>query len=146
MWRLAFRVLQPMSVLTADKAKVFWNINAFKYTIVPVACTSIYYFLHHDQHCYPLDDDIPEHELFFSTPKKNGITETAKSILRFIELGIIFTPSLVCLPLYLFESTRGWWLNLFLHAVQKAGIVWIKAFQYLSHRRDIIGEDMARKF
>jgi predicted unusual protein kinase regulating ubiquinone biosynthesis (AarF/ABC1/UbiB family) len=24
--------------------------------------------------------------------------------------------------------------------------VWIKAFQYLSHRRDIIGEDMAGKF
>mgnify|MGYP007132435583 CR=1 FL=1 len=101
-WRLAFRVIQPISILTADKTKVFWNFNTFKYTVIPVACTSLYYFLHHDQHCYPLDEEIPENELFFSTPKKNRIIESAKYVMRFIELGIIFGPSLLCLPLYLF--------------------------------------------
>lgn len=139
MWRLAFRILQPISILTADKSKVFWNFHAFKYTLVPIACTSIYYFLHHNQHCFPLDDDNTECEFLLGPQKKSGIYETVKYIARFIELGIIFTPSLICLPLYLFESTRGWWLNIFLNAVQKAGIVWIKAFQYLSHRRDVIG-------
>ena len=31
-------------------------------------------------------------------------------------------------------------------SVEYAGVVWIKAFQYMSHRRDIIGPDMAEKF
>ena len=47
MWRLAFRIMQPMSVLTADRTKKLWNFRAFKYTLVPLACTSIYYILHH---------------------------------------------------------------------------------------------------
>ena len=37
-------------------------------------------------------------------------------------------------------------MSLLLWAVKRAGIVWIKAFQYLSHRGDIIGEDVAQKF
>lgn len=55
MWRLAFRIVQPVSVLTADKAKVFWNFNTFKYTLVPVACTSLYYLLHQSRNIYPID-------------------------------------------------------------------------------------------
>jgi predicted unusual protein kinase regulating ubiquinone biosynthesis (AarF/ABC1/UbiB family) len=31
-------------------------------------------------------------------------------------------------------------------SIEKAGVVWIKVFQYLSHRRDIIGADMAESF
>lgn len=38
------------------------------------------------------------------------------------------------------------WLDMFVAAVQRAGVVWIKAFQYMSHRRDIIGPQMADKF
>ena len=74
------------------------------------------------------------------------MVETTKYILRFIQLGFIFTPTILCLPLCLFDSTRGLWISIFLNAVQRAGIVWIKAFQYLSHRRDIIGEEMAVRF
>ena len=47
MWRWGLRVIQPLSILTADRAKVFWNFNKFKYTLIPIACTSIYYLLHH---------------------------------------------------------------------------------------------------
>lgn len=35
---------------------------------------------------------------------------------------------------------------MFVRAIERAGVVWIKAFQYLSHRRDIIGAKMAEKF
>lgn len=28
---------------------------------------------------------------------------------------------------------------MFVKSVENAGVVWIKAFQYLSHRRDVIG-------
>jgi predicted unusual protein kinase regulating ubiquinone biosynthesis (AarF/ABC1/UbiB family) len=37
-------------------------------------------------------------------------------------------------------------MSVFLWSIENAGVVWIKAFQYLSHRRDVIGEDMAEKF
>jgi len=47
MWRWGLRVIQPLSVLTADKSKVFWNFNKVKYTLIPIASASIYYFLHH---------------------------------------------------------------------------------------------------
>jgi predicted unusual protein kinase regulating ubiquinone biosynthesis (AarF/ABC1/UbiB family) len=31
------------------------------------------------------------------------------------------------------------WLRVFVKAVERAGVVWIKCFQYMSHRRDMIG-------
>jgi predicted unusual protein kinase regulating ubiquinone biosynthesis (AarF/ABC1/UbiB family) len=55
-------------------------------------------------------------------------------------------PSILMMPLFLFDSTRDFYLNTFLESIKRAGVVWIKAFQYLSHRRDIIGPDMADKF
>lgn len=60
-------------------------------------------------------------------------------ILRFLHLLAIFTPSLLALPLRLFKQTEKVWLGLFVKGVERAGVVWIKAFQYLSHRRDVIG-------
>jgi predicted unusual protein kinase regulating ubiquinone biosynthesis (AarF/ABC1/UbiB family) len=38
------------------------------------------------------------------------------------------------------------WFWVFVRAIERAGVVWIKSFQYLSHRHDIIGEKMAMKF
>lgn len=49
-------------------------------------------------------------------------------------------------PLVLFKKTENLWYDLFVTSVERAGVVWIKAFQYLSHRRDIIGPEMAEKF
>jgi predicted unusual protein kinase regulating ubiquinone biosynthesis (AarF/ABC1/UbiB family) len=37
-------------------------------------------------------------------------------------------------------------MDVFVKAIERAGVVFIKAFQYLSHRRDIIGPEMAAKF
>jgi len=37
-------------------------------------------------------------------------------------------------------------MNAFVKAIEKSGVVFIKAFQYLSHRRDIIGPELADKF
>ena len=145
MHRLAFRVLQPLSVLTADKSKSIWNFNKIKYTFVPVACTSLYYIFHQRQFKHVELEEV-DSECLYDQARKNTVVETTKYILRFIQLGFIFTPTILCLPLCLFDSTRGLWISIFLNAVQRAGIVWIKAFQYLSHRRDIIGEEMAVRF
>jgi predicted unusual protein kinase regulating ubiquinone biosynthesis (AarF/ABC1/UbiB family) len=68
------------------------------------------------------------------------------STLRFFQLLIIFSPVVLTLPLKMFDSTKDYWYDLFVSCVARAGVVWIKAFQYLSHRRDMIGEDMASKF
>ena len=67
-------------------------------------------------------------------------------VLRFFQLAIIFLPPIVLSPLLLFRRTTPYWMDCFVKAIERAGVVWIKAFQYLSHRRDIIGEEMAGKF
>lgn len=48
-------------------------------------------------------------------------------------------PPILLLPLKFFKTTEKIWLNMFVKSVENAGVVWIKAFQYLSHRRDVIG-------
>lgn len=55
-------------------------------------------------------------------------------------------PAIVLFPLSLFKQTKNLWLSLFVRSVEWAGVVWIKAFQYMSHRRDMIGPEMAEKF
>jgi len=49
-------------------------------------------------------------------------------------------PTVLLLPLCLFKRGQEIWLNVFLNGVKRAGLVWIKTFQYLSHRRDILGK------
>ena len=44
-WRLALRIAQPLSVMTADRAKNFWNAKLIKYSLVPGVCTSLFYYL-----------------------------------------------------------------------------------------------------
>lgn len=65
---------------------------------------------------------------------------------RFFHLIAIFLPSILALPLRLFKTTEKLWLRIFVSSVERAGVVWIKAFQYLSHRRDVIGPEMAEGF
>jgi len=55
-------------------------------------------------------------------------------------------PSVLAFPLKLFKFSEKFWLSLFVSAVERAGVVWIKAFQYLSHRRDVLGPEMADSF
>ena len=66
--------------------------------------------------------------------------------LRFIQLLVIFAPTIVLSPLMLFERTQDLWLDIFVKAVERSGVVFIKAFQYLSHRRDIIGPELSSQF
>ena len=63
-----------------------------------------------------------------------------------MQLLVIFAPTIVLSPLLLFEKTQGYWLDMFVKSVERSGVVFIKAFQYLSHRRDIIGPELATKF
>ena len=49
-------------------------------------------------------------------------------------------------PLLLFDTTKHICMDSFVRAVERAGVVFIKAFQYLSHRRDMIGPELAEKF
>ena len=81
--------------------------------------------------------DVEEHLTF---------SEKVKHVLRFLQLIWIFLPAIVTLPLKYFDVGKDTWLDIFVWCVERAGVVWIKAFQYLSHRRDMIGEDMAHKF
>jgi aarF domain-containing kinase len=74
------------------------------------------------------------------------VAEIFMTMVRFFHLLLIFSPVIVTLPLRMFDSTKDWWIDLFVESVARAGVVWIKAFQYLSHRRDMIGEDVAKKF
>ena len=67
-------------------------------------------------------------------------------ILRFMQLLLIFSPVIILSPLLLFQKTRNYWSDLFVKAIERSGVVFIKAFQYLSHRRDIIGPELANKF
>ena len=61
MHRLAFRLLQPLSILAADRSKVLWNFNKFKYTLIPIAGTSIYYLLHQNHFVHiELDEVDPD--------------------------------------------------------------------------------------
>jgi predicted unusual protein kinase regulating ubiquinone biosynthesis (AarF/ABC1/UbiB family) len=69
-----------------------------------------------------------------------------RTFLRFLQLVAIFSPSVLLLPLYFFRWTEDIWFTLFVRTIERAGVVWIKSFQYLSHRRDIIGEKMAMRF
>lgn len=71
------------------------------------------------------------------------LSQRAKTLLRFLHLAMIFVPVALLLPLRLFEMTDRLWCWLFMNAIERAGVVWIKAFQYLSHRRDIIGDRLA---
>jgi hypothetical protein len=137
--------MQPLSILTADRTKILWNVHKVKYALVPIACTSIYYLLHRNSYT-ALGSDEDDFENLYDEVKRSTVIETAKYVLRFVELSIIFTPTILFIPLYLFHNTRDLWLNIFLNAIRRAGIVWIKSFQYLSHRRDVIGEDLANKF
>ena len=59
---------------------------------------------------------------------------------------MIFTPPVLLFPLSFFDKTRDIWLSSLVSAIERAGVVWIKALQYMSHRRDIIGAEMAEKF
>lgn len=63
-----------------------------------------------------------------------------------MQLLIIFSPVIILSPLLLFEKTKHYWSDLFVKAIERSGVVFIKAFQYLSHRRDIIGPELAAKF
>lgn len=55
-------------------------------------------------------------------------------------------PTILLSPLLFFESTKNFWMDCFVKAVERSGVVFIKAFQYMSHRRDIIGPELANKF
>ena len=74
------------------------------------------------------------------------IRSTLAHTLRLFQLILIFLPSVLTFPLKLFKPTEVLWLKMFVWSIEQAGVVWIKVFQYLSHRRDVIGEEMANNF
>jgi predicted unusual protein kinase regulating ubiquinone biosynthesis (AarF/ABC1/UbiB family) len=49
-------------------------------------------------------------------------------------------------PLSFFRKTQGIWMKTLVWSISKAGVVWIKVFQHMSHRGDIIGYDVAESF
>lgn len=59
--------------------------------------------------------------------------------IRFVHLWILFTPTVCLFPLKFFPLTEDLWMDILVWTIEHAGVVWIKAFQYMSHRRDILG-------
>ena len=72
--------------------------------------------------------------------------EALVHVFRFFQLVLIFTPPILLFPLSFFSRTEAIWRKAFVWSVERAGVVFIKAFQYMSHRRDIIGPALARQF
>lgn len=84
------------------------------------------------------------------TENKQSLFSTFCSIMwhviRLLQLILIFSPVIILYPFRRFKFMKDFWLKTFVMSVEMAGVVWIKAFQYMSHRRDIIGPEMAEKF
>lgn len=78
--------------------------------------------------------------------RPKGLFKFFSYIIRFIELGLIFLPSVLLLPLAIFNRTRGIWMQCCVWSISKAGVVWIKVFQHMSHRGDVIGDELAESF
>lgn len=74
------------------------------------------------------------------------VWHTIIHVVRFFQLLLIFLPPILTLPLLLFKRTENYWRNIFVKSIERSGVVFIKAFQYLSHRRDIIGPELASSF
>ena len=75
-----------------------------------------------------------------NSPKIHHRTSSNFQIIaRFFHLLLLFTPSLLTLPFVFIPPLQKVWIKIFVWSVEKAGVVWIKLFQYLSHRRDVIG-------
>jgi aarF domain-containing kinase len=86
-------------------------------------------------------------ELTRKKPKLlSRVWSVVNHFVRLLELLVIFAPVFLLYPLRWFRLTREFWINCFVSSVERAGVVWIKVFQSLSHRRDIIGEEMSEKF
>lgn len=128
--------MQPLSVIKPERSKN-WIRNMTKFVLVPAVFTTGFYYYRMKELPVICEEERPR-----GIPKEEETSKIRKFIMyfiRFIELGFIFLPSMVLLPLCLFDTTREFWLGVFLSAIKRAGFVWIKAFQYFSHRRDIIG-------
>jgi hypothetical protein len=135
MFRVFLR-LQPLSIIKPEKSRSF-SERVTKYVVMPIIFTSSLYYYKMKE--LPILLEQESEPLEYQDLETNKISKFFSYCMRFLELSFIFAPSIVLLPLCLFDSTRQFWLNIFLSAIKRAGFVWIKAFQYLSHRRDIIG-------
>ena len=122
-----------------------------------IASLPLFMYLNHHVYCVPpKKDEEPGSILKISEASPELVEnpqtpwEKIKSVLshifRMFQLMFIFLPPILALPLRLFKRTENVWLDMFVWSVERAGVVWIKAFQYLSHRRDVIGPEMAESF
>jgi hypothetical protein len=58
---------------------------------------------------------------------------------RGLKLAVVFLPAVLLSWMLLVPFLRRLWVRLLLAAVQRAGPLFIKLGQYLSHRRDLVG-------
>ena len=132
--------------LNTPRPRTFLTVAAF--ALLPAT-----YYLYHRQQQYlqPVKIELPQPAPLPNNPPQqctwlNKAVSVVEHALRFLHLLWIFMPPLLALPLRLFTATQEVWMRMFVGAVERAGVVWIKAFQYMSHRRDVIGPEMAEAF
>jgi hypothetical protein len=156
MFRILARNLQTFRQTATSRVSYFARQARSGPGLRRTAFAAFPLFMYTNSHvfCLPLKEQeqkIPVPELGKVNPRllENPRTpwEKVKSllshILRMVQLLCIFLPPLLFFPLKLSRHTERLWLKLFVWSVERAGVVWIKAFQYLSHRRDVIGPEMA---
>lgn len=121
---------------------------------IPLIATAFYAYMPAN---IKMDESEKKQEAIVQKQKQNSLQSSKLSIwsrlwkiiihvIRFFHLLIIFTPSILLSPLLFLNRTQDFWMDLFVKAIERSGVVFIKAFQYLSHRRDIIGPQLASKF
>ena len=85
------------------------------------------------------DEIIPLPKSFLTRMKRKIII-----LLRSFQLMFIFAPIFLLFPLvYISKRSYEIWLSVLVSCLERGGAVWIKAAQYMSHRRDLIGESLA---
>lgn len=136
---LLFPMGMASAALTAFKTNQYKNKFKKMYVTVPLTMIT----LAKSQNVFMRQTNIVKN---IQNTKSKGITKFISYFIRFVQLGLIFLPSILLLPLAIFKSTRHIWMNCFVWSISKAGVVWIKVFQHMSHRGDVIGEDLAENF
>ncbi len=102
MFRIIMR-MQPLSIIKPERAKK-WNSNVTKFALAPAFFVTSFYYYKMKEVAEICEEEIPQ--VRHRVEETGKIRKFISYLIRFIELSIIFIPSIVLLPLCLFDSTR----------------------------------------
>ena len=121
--------LSSLAATVLNKKNIFprLKIKTASALVIPASLTKIY-----------LTNSIP-HQSIYSHSLLSAISHNLSLFSRFLQLVCIFSPAIILSPIYLIPSIRWIWIRVFSWCIERAGVAWIKLFQFLSHREDMVG-------